>query len=921
MTERGRTLIAIVVLLSGIAVLFHRPLLHGEVLSPADLLYSYPPWSHDTAIVRASNPARSDDAMYHHPLMATHWARLRRGDLPQWDPLVLAGTPAFFQGLNTGLMFSPVSLPFYVFPADIAATVAAALRLLAAGICMWVLLRGFGLSMVGSLTGAVAFAFNGAFLTWLSAPMPAIALWMPVALLFIDRTIAANGPAEAGRYAAALAIVLALAFTGAYLPTTIVLLATAAAYAIWMSMMTGRPRRLLPVGAAMVGSLVLAAAALAPMLVNLFTSAAARRAVSHIHLPWANLATFALPNFWGSPVDFNWWYPGPGNYPEFVTYLGVVPVLLAGARVAAFAGGGGVRAHPRAAFFAIAAAFTIIYMYGVPPFSWLGWLPGLRQTNPFRFNVVLAMSVAVLAAYGVETVRDRPRRAIVGIVGAAALLAGAAGLSLLAHLDTIRALGLQGYEKAQLIRFGALAAATLLCCQALGWRPVRQAKAWQHITGTALVGLVAFDLITALWRFNPTLLRDRAYPVTAAIDFLQREAKGARVVPVGDGHELLQGHVWSMYGLQTVTGFDFHGDADYQALLARAQGATAGATRWDYVGIDRTDALDLKLLGLLNTRLLLASPLDARTRGGGLATTGELVTGRRLRQSFVSRQNGLRRVDVMTATYGRRNEGTLQLSLLEPSGSVLATRTVDARSVPNNGWLRLDFAPQPASRDRDYVVELRALSGQPGKSVTVWATAAGELWFRTFASAPDRFPGAALVYAHDLNVYENRRAQPRAWFARHIESLALERHLDRLADETFNPSTTALVEAGVARAFPPSLKLRRTRRSLGGGGQARVDHPVVESVDVSDPDTRRIRVRAPDGGLLVVSERYDPGWRVSIDGIDADLLRADLLLAAVDVPPGSREIVLRYRARPLDAGMMISAIGLLALVGIARKLP
>jgi hypothetical protein len=907
MSEFRRTLIVVAVLLSGIGVLFHRSVLRGEVLSPADLLFSYPPWSHDTSVVTPSNPTRSDDAVYHQPLMATHWTRLRDGDLPQWDPLVLAGTPAFFQGLNAGLVFSPLSLPFYLLPADVAVTVAAPLRLLAAGLCMWILLRGLGLSMVASLTGAVAFAFNGAFVTWLSAPMPAVALFLPLVLLLVDRTIA-----KGGRYAVALALVLAVAITGAYLPTTIVLFATTIAYAAWMSAMTGRWRRAIPVAAAVGGSLVVAAVALAPMLVNLFTSAASGRAVSHVHLPWANLATFAMPNFWGSPVDYNWWYTGDGNYPEFVTYLGVVPILLAGARLAAFPGGGGVRAHPRAAFFAAAALFTIIYMYGVPPVSWLGRLPGLRQTNPFRFNVVLAMSVAVLAAYGIDTIRERPRRAIVGIVGAAGLLVVGVGIGLAAHLDTIRALGLQNYEKAQLIRFVALSAGTLLCCQAFAWRRVGQAEAWQHIMGGAVIVLVAGDLISALWRFNPTLPRDRAYPETAAIDFLQRQAAGARIAPVGNGHELLQGHVWSTYGLQTLTGFDFHGDRDYQALLARAQGTSAGATKWDYVGIDRADALNLKLLGLLNARLLFTSPFDVRTRGGGLVTTGELVAGRALRQSFVSRQNGLRRVDVMTATFGRRNEGMLQLSLLERSGHLVAARSIESATVPNNGWLRLDFAAQPLSRDRAYVLELRALSGEAGKSVTAWATladgypdggleadgrpATGDLWFRTFATAPARFRDAGLVYAHDLNVYRNSRAQPRAWFVQRTERLPHDRHLDRLADPAFDPATTALLEGG---------------RDVSPGA-------TVESIDLSDPDARRIRVRAPQGGLLIISERYDPNWTVSIDGRDGVVLRANLLLVAADVPAGAREVVLRYRSRPFNAGMIISVLGLLSLGAIAR---
>ena len=45
-----------------------------------------------------------------------------------------------------------------------------------------------------------------------------------------------------------------------------------------------------------------------------------------------------------------------------------------------------------------------------------------------------------------------------------------------------------------------------------------------------------------------------------------------------------------------------------------------------------------------------------------------------------------------------------------------------------------------------------------------------------------------------------------------------------------------------------------------------------------------------DGGLLVLSDQYYPGWRATIDGDRADILRADTVFRAVCVPPGSHTV-------------------------------
>jgi hypothetical protein len=932
----ARALLLFAVLaLASVAGLLDRTWRAGEVFSPADLLEIYYPWAHDRPRHEPANPTRSDEAFYHQPLMMTHWARLKRGDFPEWDPLVLSGVAAFNQGLNTGQAFSPLSLPFYVAPPDIAVTLYAPLRLLLAALFMWLYLRHAGLGPAACAAGGLAYGLNGAFVAWLSAPMPTVALFLPLMLLYAERVAQSARTGDV----LGLAAVSALQLAGAYLPTSLVVMATTAGWGLFHAAVlpahgapgtapgAARSRRLRAAAgliAALGLSLALGAAALWPMLESLIGSPAAARAVSRHTLPWHNLATFAVPDLWGSPVARTWWYPGEPSYPEVVTYLGVGPWALAAVALAL------APACQRRRIWAAAltGAWVLCAMYGWPPASWLAGLPGLAQTNPFRWNAALALALAVLAAVGVEAAevsarRGRTWRPVAAAAVVLAALAGLAGLVLLQHLDTVRRLSLQHFERAQLARFAILACAALA---ATAWL-ARRLPGWRCAAWLFPI-LIAADLVAAGRGFNPTLPRDRLYPDAPALAFLRSRAAAGRLVPVGPGDRLVQGHVWGVYGLEAVTGYDFRGDPIYQALMARAAGVEPGPTRWDYVGLSGAAPPDLKLLGLVNGRFLVTPPLDVETRGSGYTTVGELGDGRIVRQEFTAGADGLRRIDLLAATFGRTNRGQIELRVISTrDGRMCASRRLAASEVRDLDWLRIDFPEERGSRGARYAVEIRGEGAQPGQAVTLLATAGGglaggrltidgqadprALWIRTFATARDRIAGARAIYTRDLNVYENPLARPWAWFVEAVEVLPAAAHPARLAAPEVDPARTALLDAplsGIEAAL----------------AAAALRPPRVVRVDRSHPDARTIDVEAPAGGLLVINERFHRGWRLAAGGAGRQpvpLVRADGVLMAAHVPPGTTRLHLEFHSPTLAPSLAVSILaGLgMAVAGIRAR--
>jgi Bacterial membrane protein YfhO len=111
---------------------------------------------------------------------------------------------------------------------------------------------------------------------------------------------------------------------------------------------------------------------------------------------------------------------------------------------------------------------------------------------------------------------------------------------------------------------------------------------------------------------------------------------------------------------------------------------------------------------------------------------------------------------------------------------------------------------------------------------------------------------------------------------------------------------TVVLETALAPSVSPGrvLSLRRAPEEV-----------VVEAESTSD-------------AVLVVNDAWAPGWRAMIDGRNADVMPADVLVRAVRWPAGRHTLVMTYRPPGLAAGQMVSAVALvLALAGLLWQRP
>ena len=130
------------------------------------------------------------------------------------------------------------------------------------------------------------------------------------------------------------------------------------------------------------------------------------------------------------------------------------------------------------------------------------------------------------------------------------------------------------------------------------------------------------------------------------------------------------------------------------------------------------------------------------------------------------------------------------------------------------------------------------------------------------------------------------------------------------------PTTQVLADDGAALAALSSGAVDPLRTALldRPAGCSAGDGPGSPARLVAyAPDTLTVETDSPSGGVLVVGDAYDPDWSVRVDGQEATLLRVDVALRGVCVPPGAHRVSFTYTPRLLWWAGVITAGAWVAL--------
>jgi len=67
----------------------------------------------------------------------------------------------------------------------------------------------------------------------------------------------------------------------------------------------------------------------------------------------------------------------------------------------------------------------------------------------------------------------------------------------------------------------------------------------------------------------------------------------------------------------------------------------------------------------------------------------------------------------------------------------------------------------------------------------------------------------------------------------------------------------------------------------------------------------------------VLTEAWYPGWTAQVDGVGAELLRADHLFQGLRLPSGKHQVRFEYHSTYLGSGWAIALVAILIPAGLA----
>lgn len=156
----------------------------------------------------------------------------------------------------------------------------------------------------------------------------------------------------------------------------------------------------------------------------------------------------------------------------------------------------------------------------------------------------------------------------------------------------------------------------------------------------------------------------------------------------------------------------------------------------------------------------------------------------------------------------------------------------------------------------------------------------------------------------------NPYAYGNAWFVDKVS------YVNNANEELSALGTTDLRHTAVAdKAFSDVL------------GQSKAnDSTATVRLEKYEPNQLEYSVSSKNGGVVVFSEIYYPGWNATVDGVEVQVGRANYILRAISVKPGSHKVVLDFHPKSVSVTETIAYIAtailmlmFVAIVIVKRK--
>ncbi|MGH9851184.1 MAG: YfhO family protein, partial [Blastocatellia bacterium] len=886
---------------------------------------------------------------------------IARGELPLWNPYSFAGMP-LLGSIQPGTLYPPTWLFAFLSPQTaMNALVITTYHLAIIGTYLYS--RRIGCSRIGAIISAITFAFGGYMIAHLGHTNRInAAAWLPWILLSVEELhLHARW-----RWVTAGALFIALQIFAGDPQTTLYTGVVAGAYALFTWLFRAKlqsPVRFLAALAAMaVCGALLSMIQLLPGIELLRLGDRAGidyHYFSQFSFPPGQTFELFFPYFFGGAVIAPYRVPywGKWSLTETCGYVGMAAWLLGFAAV--FANWKAWRGRKDDSnrliwFWALAAVMALLLAFGsYLPFGLnklLHYTPIYNLFRaPGRHLMEFTFAIGVLAGLGATALSqiDRPLAKRV-LLKSILLLAAIIGAGVIVYRffgqrlapDVPPSLGANALSNPEIyfpIVFFGLSVAALLI----------YARRWSALAGAVLIGMLFLDLMSWGFFYEWRAIDDRNYNVATrladppTVKFIKErepDLNSFRIVshspaPYGLNQDLLDyPNVSIARGLQSVNGYD--------PARLRRMAEVAGQITLDGV-ITEPAALAATAQGfnLLNAKYLLnersASPATETVVHEGISFDDrrmdlKLERWAQVRFDVKTTATELAIISAMENPAGVTSGApVLNIRLRATDGQMIERQLLAGRDTfawtPNSAaaipsWNKIGF------RGQGYLARLKFDRAEiesvefdcPPNDADLIITRASLFDAATNTSRPLDARGLPpehwrkLAEFGEVEIYENLKAMPRAWFASRAviapgaEVLRTIRTGRLTGGAPFDPAETVLLDS--------EFFWNRTIKTPPASSGAPATPKGEMKVTAYGPQRIELQTANAQPGFLVLSEIYYPGWEAWVDGQRAPVERVNFTLRGVELSPGEHRVEFVFRSPSFRNGAAWSLAGVMLLL-------
>ncbi len=889
---------------------------------------------------------------------------LAQGELPLWNPYIFAGMP-LLANVYTGALYPPNWLFAFLSPGvAVKALIITTYHLALIGAYLYA--RRIGSSRLGALVTGIIFTFGGFTIAHLAHIHRLTALvWLPWILLAIEHL----HQHVSWRWVAFGALFVALQFFAGDPQMTLYTVLLSGAYTLFSLVVRLRSRqwrRFLAAG------LMMALCGLLLALIQLLPERELLQQGERAQLSYEEFAAYSLPPWQVVTLIFPYFFGGAAMAPYKTAYWSEWNVAVTCGYVGLLGlmlGWGAIFGGKRDQlvwFWAGAAVIAIVLACGAYlPFGLNHLLYRIPVYNLFRGSYrhlyEFTFAMAVLAGLGLDRIVQMGPAGVWRALGR--------GTAVVAVLVIITALGYR-FLGSILPTPRPTSAGSLTDPEALIpllLFPLCVAVLWIYASRQSAVACVALIVMLVVdlasfgyffeWRAVSFNVNDRLAdpPTVRYIKQRETDLSSFRILSIislpydydyKPPHEA--NHEWLNFsnasiarGLQSVHGYD----------ILRLSRVAALAGEIDLGGI----VLDVKALGradqglnLLNVKYLLRERRGALEPGRGPVYDGISFSQTPLHLTFSPGEQAEMNLGAVAATelaiislLGRAThlpDGTpvLCIRLHARDGRVIERQMQAGRDTAEWAYDR-DDVRSAVKHQRARVVESWPVDSYQGHRylarLSFERTEIERIEFAYLREDADLQIVRATLYDAatetstplddvllpaerwrklasfgQIEIYENLKLRPRAWFVRRLEvkpSVEVRRIIKegKLQDKVpFDPAEVALLERedfGQRAVTLPPVGER-------AGAEVKITH--------YEPQRIGLQTHNPQPGFLVLSEVYYPGWEARLDGQKTTIYRTNYALRGIAVPPGEHRIEFIFHAPTFRAGAVYAALGAALLV-------